>query len=64
MRKLMIAGLSGCLAATLFVSGPAVAAKKKKKVIRDSFSAQLLPWPKLAAWGEPIGLSKPGCTSG
>lgn len=29
-----------------------------------SFSAQLLPFPKLAAWGDPLGLTKPGCLSG
>lgn len=30
----------------------------------DSFSATLAPFPKLAAWGDVVGLTKPGCTAG
>jgi hypothetical protein len=29
-----------------------------------SFSAQLLPFPKLAAWGDPLGITEPGCLAG
>ncbi|MDQ3981495.1 MAG: PPC domain-containing protein [Actinomycetota bacterium] len=29
-----------------------------------SFSAQLLPFPKLAAWGDPLGITQPGCLAG
>lgn len=29
-----------------------------------SFSAQLLPFPKLAAWGDPLGMTEPGCLAG
>lgn len=29
-----------------------------------SFSAQLAPFPKLAAWGDPLGLTQPGCLAG
>ena len=43
--------------------GPALAGKKAKKV-SDSFSAQLAPFPKLANWGDVVGLTKPGCTAG
>jgi hypothetical protein len=43
------------------LAAPALAGKKK---ISDSFSAQLFPFPKLAAWGDPAGLTQPGCLSG
>ncbi len=62
MRRTIIVILSGCLLFGL-LAGPAAAGKKKKKV-SDSFSATLAPFPKQAAWGEPIGLTKPGCSSG
>ena len=51
----MVAGLVASLAV------PASAGKGK---ITDSFGASLLPFPKLAAWGNPAGLTKPGCTAG
>ena len=62
MRKaiVMLAVLGLILA---LPGGPAMAGKKAKKV-SDSFSAQLAPVPKLAAWGDPAGLTKPGCTAG
>ena len=31
---------------------------------KGSFSAQLLPFPKLAAVGDPVGLTQPGCLAG
>jgi hypothetical protein len=42
--------------------GPA-AAKPGKKV-HGTFGATLAPFPKLAAWGDPAGLTKPGCSAG
>jgi hypothetical protein len=43
------------------ISGSALA---KPAPAEGSFSAQLLPFPKLAAWGDPAGLTQPGCLSG
>lgn len=54
------------VAALLFAgsfAGPAEAGKKKKSV-SGSFTATLAPFPKLAAWGDPAGLTRPGCSSG
>ena len=31
---------------------------------KGSFSAQLVPFPKLAAVGDPVGLTQPGCLAG
>jgi hypothetical protein len=31
---------------------------------KGTFSAQLLPFPKLAAWGDPAGITQPGCLAG
>ena len=46
------------------VAGMGVPASAGKQKIHDSFGASLLPFPKLAAWGDPVGLTKPGCSSG
>ena len=43
------------------LSGSALAKPAPQK---GSFSAQLLPFPKLAAWGDPLGISEPGCLAG
>lgn len=60
MRKLGALIAAGVLVASM--SSSAIAAKPKK--IHETFGAQLLPFPKLAAWGDPAGLTKPGCTAG
>ena len=60
MRKLIALIAAAGLVASM--SSPAVAGKPKK--VHETFGATLLPWPKLAAWGDPAGLTKPGCTSG
>ena len=61
MRKLiaLIAALG--LMASLSAA-PALAGKPKK--VHDSFGATLAPFPKLAAVGEQLGMTKPGCTAG
>lgn len=61
MRKLIALAAALGLVASLGAA-PALAGKPKK--VRESFGATLAPFPKLAAWGEPVGLTKPGCTSG
>jgi hypothetical protein len=61
MRRSIIMALSGCLILSV-MAGPALAGKKKK--VSDSFSATLLPFPKLAQWGDVVGLTRPGCSSG
>ena len=60
MRK-MLAVLA--LAALVASVAAAPAAAKPKKV-HGSISATLLPFPKLAAWGDEIGMEKPGCSAG
>jgi hypothetical protein len=60
MRKLGAVLIAGALVASL--SSTAFAAKPKK--IHETFGASLAPWPKLAAWGDEAGLTKPGCSSG
>lgn len=60
MRKLV--ALTAVLALVASLSSTALAAKPKK--IHDSFGATLAPFPKLAAWGDPLGLSQPGCLAG
>ena len=54
--SLLVLGLVASLAV------PAAAGGKGK--ISDSFGASLAPFPKLAAWGDPAGLTRPGCTAG
>jgi hypothetical protein len=61
MRKLIAAFAILGLVAGAFAA-PAVAGKKKH--IMDSFDAQLLPFPKLAAWGDAVGMTQPGCLAG
>lgn len=62
MRKQLAILLAAAL--TLGVMGlPAVAAKPKKKKIEGSYSATLLPFPKLAAM-DPTGGLPPGCLAG
>src|SRR5687767_23400 len=60
MRRIAGVFLVAGLIATLAV--PASAGGKSK--IHETFGASLLPFPKLAAWGDPAGLVKPGCTAG
>ncbi|MGH2693359.1 MAG: hypothetical protein ACRDJJ_00955 [Actinomycetota bacterium] len=60
MRKIVVILLA--LALVFAWAAPAVARGKKK--VHDTFSASLLPFPKLAAWGDLIGLTKPGCSAG
>lgn len=61
MRKLV--ALLAC-GATLFAltAAPALAGKPKK--VHETFGATLLPFPKNSAIGDPIGLTRPGCSSG
>jgi len=61
MRKLIAVAAALGLVASLSAA-PAFAAKPKK--VHDSFGASLAPFPKLAAAGDPVGLTKPGCTAG
>ena len=62
MRKLIAIVAAAGLVASIGAA-PALAGKKPVKV-HESFGATLAPFPKLAAWGDPAGLAKPGCTSG
>ena len=62
MRKLIAIVAAAGLVASIGAA-PALAGKKPIKV-HESFGATLAPFPKLAAWGDPAGLSKPGCTAG
>ncbi|MDQ3939883.1 MAG: hypothetical protein M3238_00845 [Actinomycetota bacterium] len=61
MRKVIaVIALAGLVA--VLGAAPATAAKAKK--VHGTFGATLAPFPKLAAWGDPVGLTKPGCSSG
>ena len=60
MRKLIALLAIAALATSL--TSTALAAKPKK--VHDSFGASLAPFPKLAAVGDAVGLTKPGCTAG
>lgn len=60
MRRLV--ALTAVLALVASLSSTALAAKPKK--VHDSFGATLAPFPKLAAWGDPLGLTQPGCLAG
>lgn len=51
------------LAVIASLGAPALAGGKKKK-ISGSFGASLLPFPKLAAAGDAVGITKPGCSAG
>ncbi len=60
MRKtLALLAVIGFVAA---LGAPAAAGGKKK--IHDTFGASLMPFPKLAAWGDYAGIKKPGCSAG
>lgn len=48
-------------AAALSPVGQAFAAPAPQE---GSFSAQLLPFPKLTTWGDPLGMTQPGCLAG
>lgn len=58
MKKIVV-GLIASLALSA-LGGVATAAQSNE----GSFSAQLAPFPKLAAWGDPAGLTEPGCLAG
>ena len=60
MRKLV--ALMAVIALVTSLSSTAVAAKPKK--VHETFGATLAPFPKLAAWGDPLGLTPPGCLAG
>lgn len=60
MRKLIALVAVAALAVAL--PSTAVAAKPKK--VHETFGATLAPFPKLAAWGDPLGLTQPGCLAG
>lgn len=64
MRKIIV--LVVALSLVLTASGMAQAGKKKKapKPVSGSFSADLLPFPKLAAVGDEVGIEEPGCLAG
>ena len=55
-KALLLAAVSAVSLTGTALAGPAPS--------EGSFSAQLLPFPKLAAWGDPAGLTQPGCLSG
>ncbi|MFN2388860.1 MAG: hypothetical protein ABR575_04560 [Actinomycetota bacterium] len=64
MRRTIVCLVSALLVAGL-VAAPATAKKKKKAVhVQDSIEARLLPFPKLASWGDLVGITKPGCSAG
>jgi hypothetical protein len=61
MKRILAAVLTATLAVGV-VALPANAGKKKK--VHETFGASLLPFPKNATVGDPIGLTRPGCSSG
>ena len=61
MRK--IVAVVAALGIVASLAAPALAAKKIVKV-NETFGATLAPFPKLAAWGDAAGLTKPGCSAG
>lgn len=63
MRRIIALALAAATVSALF-AGPAVAGKSKGKAVSGSFGATLAPFPKLAAVGDPVGLTKPGCSAG
>lgn len=60
MRKLIAVLIGSTL--VLSMTSSAIAAKPKK--VHETFGATLAPWPKLAAVGDAVGITKPGCSSG
>ena len=63
MRRIIALALAAAAVSALF-AGPAVAGKPKGKHVSGSFGATLAPFPKLAAVGDNLGMTKPGCTAG
>ena len=61
MRKIIALALAAAAVSALF-AGPVVAGKAKH--VHDAFGASLAPFPKLAAVGDNLGMTKPGCTAG
>ena len=60
MKKLIAVLAAGLLV----LSMASVASAGKPKKVHDSFGATLLPFPKLANWGDLVGLVPPGCAAG
>jgi hypothetical protein len=60
MRRFLAVAVALGIVASL--AAPAFAAKKVH--VADSFGATLAPFPKLAAWGDAVGMTKPGCSAG
>ena len=61
MRKTIALTLAAVALASL-VAAPASAGGGKH--VHGSFGATLAPFPKLAAWGDQAGLTRPGCSAG
>ena len=61
MRKTIALTIAAAALAAVFV-GPASAGGGKH--VSESFGATLAPFPKLAAVGDPAGVTKPGCSAG
>lgn len=59
-RSIAVATIAALVLGVLVA--PASAGKPKK--VHETFGATLLPFPKLAAWGDVVGLTKPGCSAG
>ena len=60
MRKLIALLIGSAL--VLSMASAAIAAKPKK--VHETFGATLAPFPKLAAVGDAVGLTRPGCSAG
>lgn len=60
--KRLIASLALAALAAGIVAAPAGAGKPTK--VHETFGATLLPFPKNAAVGDPLGLTRPGCAAG
>ncbi len=58
MRKTMTSLLVGLLVAGVF------ATTAQAKPVGGSYDETLLPFPKLAAWGDPVGIAEPSCLAG
>ena len=56
--------LTAVLAAALMALPILPAQAGKAKHVTGAIEATLLPFPKLAAWGDPAGLTQPGCMAG
>ncbi len=60
MRKLALLVVAGLVVGS--IAAPAAAGGKKP--VHGSFQATALPFPKLAAWGDPLGMTDRGCLAG